>query len=191
MPPNVSGPVPEVFARSLRELSIMPWRPHFVVDEIGSPQRIAPYAVAVSGELEGDEDPRALGRLILLHDPAGNSAWGGTFRLVTYAKAEVEIEMVTDPLLPDVTWSWFTESLESTGAIATAIAGTVTSSYNRGFGEMSDADRAEVELRCSWTPTLDATRTLTPHLKAWQNLMFHIAGEPILPTGIATLPTAR
>ena len=94
MPPNVSGPVPEVFARSLRELSLMPWRPHFVVDEIGSPQRIAPYAVAVSGELEGDEDPRALGRLILLHDPAGNSAWGGTFRLVTYANAEVEIEIV-------------------------------------------------------------------------------------------------
>ena len=49
----------------------------------------------------GGEDVGS-GRLVLLHDPAGNAAWGGTFRLVTFARAEVDPEMVTDPLYREV-----------------------------------------------------------------------------------------
>lgn len=99
--------------------------------------------------------------------------------------------MVTDPLLPEVAWSWLTEALDNHGCVSTALAGTVTASYGRGFGEMTDADRAEVELRSSWTPTLDSLRTLTPHLAAWQKLLGQIAGEPDLPPGVAALPLGR
>ena len=56
---------------------------------------------------------------------------------------------------------------------------------------LTDADRAEVELRSSWTPTLDSLRTLTPHLAAWQELLGQIAGEPDLPPGVAALPLGR
>lgn len=101
------------------------------------------------------------------------------------------MEMVTDPLLPDVAWSWLTESLDNHGCVATALAGTVTASYGKGFGEMTDADRAEVELRSSWTPRLDALHSLTPHLAAWQELLGQIAGEPDLPPGVAALPVGR
>ena len=38
------------------------------------------------------------GRFVLLHDPAGNTAWQGTFRCVTFARADIDPEMVTDPL---------------------------------------------------------------------------------------------
>ena len=191
MPANVTPAPPEPFARALRELDAMTWRRGFSTDEIGSPQRIAPHSVAIEGELAGPDEPLASGRLILLHDPAGNDSWAGTFRLVTYVRADVDMDMVTDPFLPDVAWSWFTEALESRGCVAHALAGTVTASYGKGFGEMSHEDRAEVELRCSWTPTLDARHSLTTHLAAWEDLMGQVAGQPPLPPGVAPLPLGR
>ena len=192
MPAKVTSLTPEAFSRALSELSNMRWRKGFEADEIGSPQRIAPYSVAIAGELGmDDDDPLATGRLILLHDPAGNESWDGTFRLVSYVRAEVELEIVTDSMLPEVAWSWFTEALEMHGCVAHALAGTVTASYGRGFGEMTDADRAEVEIRSSWTPLLDDTHSLTAHLAAWQDLMGQVGGEPPLPAGIASLPVGR
>lgn len=192
MPANLTRPTPAAFAAAVEQLAAMPWRRGLTIDEIGSPQRIAPFSVAISGELtDAVDEPVSNGRLILLHDPAGNTAWSGTFRIVTYVRAEVELEMVTDPLLPEVAWSWLTEALDNHGCVSTALAGTVTASYGRGFGEMTDADRAEVELRSSWTPTLDSLRTLTPHLAAWQELLGQIAGEPDLPPGVAALPLGR
>lgn len=188
MPPNLTSATPAVFSRAVRELGEMGWRRDLSITEIGSPQRIAPHSVAISGELRGPEDPSATGRLILLHDPAGNVAWEGTFRLVTNLRAEVDIEMVTDPLLPDVAWSWLVEALSTDGCLASALAGTVTSSHGKGFGEMVGNDQAEVEIRASWTPTLDGEYALTPHLQAWEHLMFMMAGEPHLPSGIASLP---
>ena len=53
----------------------------------------------------------ATGRLVLLHDPAGQDAWDGTLRLVTYVTAELEPELASDPLLPAVGWSWLTDAL--------------------------------------------------------------------------------
>jgi hypothetical protein len=192
VPANLTRPTPAAFTAAVDQLGAMAWRRGLSIDEIGSPQRIAPFSIAISGELaDAVGEPVSNGRLILLHDPAGNTAWDGTFRIVTYVRAEVELEMVTDPLLPEVAWSWLTESLANHGCVAAALAGTVTASYGKGFGEMTDADRAEVELRSSWTPTLDALHGLTPHLSAWQELLGQIAGEPDLPPGIAALPLGR
>ncbi|MFT3886674.1 MAG: DUF3000 domain-containing protein [Arachnia sp.] len=192
MPANLTRPTPAAFATALEELSAMPWRRGLSIDEIGSPQRIAPFSVAISGELcNAFDEPVSSGRLVLLHDPAGNAAWEGTFRIVSHVRAEVELEMVTDPLLPEVAWSWLTEALETHGCVAEALAGTVTASYGKGFGEMIDADRAEVELRSSWTPSLGSGYSLTPHLAAWQDLLGQIAGEPDLPPGVASLPLGR
>ena len=56
------------------------------------------------------------GRIVVLHDPAGNDAWLGTFRCVAYARAEIDPELVTDPMLAGVGWSWLTEALEAHGA---------------------------------------------------------------------------
>lgn len=186
---KVTPLVPDAFHRALEEFRGMRWRRELHIDEIGSPQRIAPYSLAIAGEL-GDDGTVSSGRLILLHDPAGNDAWQGTFRLVTYARAQVDLEMVADPMLPDVAWSWFTDALEGHDCSAHHLAGTVTASYGRSFGEMSgDADTAEVELRSSWTPLLDEHHSLTSHLSAWQDLLGLVAGEPPLPDGVSMLPT--
>ena len=40
-----------------------------------------------------DDTEVGTGRLILLHDPDGNDAWGGgTFRCVAYARAEIDVD---------------------------------------------------------------------------------------------------
>lgn len=167
----------------------MTWRRGMTVEEIGSPQRIAPHSIAISAELGDGEDVLASGRLILLHDPMGNDAWQGTFRIVSFASANVDLEMVADPLLPEVAWSWLTEALETHGATGDALAGTVTASYGKSFGQMAETeDQADVEIRSSWTPTLSPEDPLTGHLLAWQDLLGLVAGRPPLPPGVVQFP---
>ncbi len=167
----------------------MRWCTGMQVEEIGSPQRIAPYSVALGGELgAGGTAPLSSGRFILLHDPLGNDAWQGIFRIVSYTRAAVDLEMVADPLLPEVAWSWLTDALEREGCEYGMLAGTVTASYGRSFGQMSiEADRGEVEVRASWTPQLDEHHPLDDHLLAWQDLLRAVAGEPPASYGVTSL----
>lgn len=168
------------------------WRPELDVEEIPAPQRIAPFAVAIGADVEAGGLELGNGRLVLLHDPAGNPAWDGTFRCVTYARATVDSEMVADPLLPGVGWSWLTDALERHSAAYGAPSGTVTSVSSQSFGSMADEPlRAEVEIRASWTPQVQRGADLGPHVLAWQDLLCMVAGLPPLPEGVVAMPTHR
>ncbi|RRD51229.1 DUF3000 domain-containing protein [Arachnia propionica] len=175
------------FRRAVAELSTMTWRPGMAVQEIGTPQRIAPYGVAISGDLSDGTETIGTGRLILLHDPAGNEAWEGDFRVVTYVRSDLDKESVTDPLLPEVAWSWLTDALTDQGARHHSLAGTVTVSFGQGFGQLSNR-QSEAEIRASWTPFLDAKFGFLPHLRAWQDLLLRISGRPPLPNGVVQFP---
>lgn len=165
-----------------------PVRPEVVVDEIPAPQRIAPFAHALSGDLEVGGDDVATGRFILLHDPAGNDAWDGTFRCVTFARAEVEREMAEDPALATVGWSWLVDALETQGGTHTAASGSVTVVSTETFGEMAgDTGSAQVEIRASWTPTSEAGA----HVAAWTELLCTLAGLPPLAPGVVPLQRRR
>lgn len=163
-----------------------------MVEEIPAPQRIAPFSAAITADVViGGEDVGS-GRLVLLHDPAGNAAWQGTFRCVTYARADVDPEMVTDPLLATVGWSWLMDALQAHAAAYLAPSGTVTSVSSESFGGMADdPPRAEVEVRASWTPQLDDGVGLTAHLSAWGELLCTTAGLPPLPAGVLPMPSRR
>ena len=133
------------------------------------------------------------GRLVLLHDPAGNAAWQGTFRCVTFARAEVDPEMVTDPLLASVGWSWLIDALAGHGAEYLAPSGTVTSVSSESFGGMAEeapAGRGRgpgvLDARC-WTDGVG----LTAHLAAWAELLCTTAGLPPLPAGVVLMPSRR
>lgn len=170
----------------------MNWHAGLEIEEIGSPQRIAPYSLAIQAELVDDGEVLATGRLILLHDPDGNESWEGRFRCVSYARADMDLDLVADPMLPDVSWSWLQDALEARDAEHHRLAGTVTASYGRSFGEMEGStDQGEVEIRSSWTPALDDGERLTPHLQAWQDLLAQVAGKPPLPEGVVAFPGAR
>jgi hypothetical protein len=184
--------VPEEFSRALAAIRAARPRSEVVLEETPAPQRLAPYSVALTADVVSPLDPDVeigTGRLVLLHDPAGHEAWQGTFRLVTYVRAELEHEMAADPLLPGVGWAWLTESLDSHQAGFTAASGTVTRVASESFGAIAgEAASAQIEIRASWTPLDDA---FDAHLLAWCELLCTTAGLPPVAPGVVTLPTRR
>jgi hypothetical protein len=187
-----AAPVPDAFRRAAQELLSATWRPELVVEEIPAPQRIAPFAAAIAADVIANEVEIGSGRLVLLHDPAGNAAWQGTFRCVSFARADIDPEMVTDPLLARVGWSWLIDALEAHDAEYLAPSGTVTSVSSESFGGMSgEAPRAEVEVRASWTPQLAGGTGLSAHIAAWAELLCTAAGLPPVPAGVVLMPSRR
>ncbi|MBT8225749.1 MAG: DUF3000 domain-containing protein [Dactylosporangium sp.] len=185
MAPSTAIPAP--FARALDELRSVTPRVEISVEEMPPPQRLAPFAFALSGSVLRGEDEVATGRLILLHDPAGHDAWDGTMRFVTFVTAELESELASDPLLPGVGWSWLIDALDGQDAGYTAIGGTVTQTLSTRFGDLSgDPTIADIEIRASWTPK---DGDFAAHLEAWCGLLASTAGLP--PPGVTALPERR
>ena len=144
---------PPEFRAAVATMRAARLRPEVFCEEMPAPQRIAPYAAALTADVTVDGTDLGTGRIILLHDPAGNDAWDGTYRCVAYARAEIELDLVTDPMLAAVGWSWLTEALDAHGAAYTAASGTVTRVATESFGGMADeGGTAQLELRASWTP---------------------------------------
>lgn len=186
------SPAPDVFRRASHQLLNATWRPELLVEQIPAPQRIAPFSAAITADVVIGGDEVGSGRLVLLHDPAGNASWQGTFRCVTFARADIDPEMVTDPLLATVGWSWLIDALTAHDAEYVAPSGTVTSVSSESFGAMAaDPPRAEVEVRASWTPQLGDGLGLTAHLAAWGELLCTTAGLPPLPAGVVPMPSRR
>lgn len=192
-----SDQTPEVFARALEQLRSARLRPEVVITEVPAPQRIAPYAVAITADVlartlqPGADEPDELasGRFVLLHDPAAPEPWDGTFRAVTFVRAELEPEFGTDPMLGEVGWSWLVDALDARQARYTQDGGTVTRVVSQSFGALADRPPSvELEVRGSWTPLDDDLGT---HLAAWADLLCTVAGLPPLPEGVAALPARR
>lgn len=194
--------VPEdtLFARALAGIREAQVRPELILEEVPAPSRLAPHAVALSGEvvpsyLTEDDDAIATGRFVLLHDPEGPEPWEGTWRAVTYAKAQMEPEVGQDPLAGQAGWSWLTDALDDAGLSYVAPAGTVTSVTSESFGALADREPSvELEIRASWTPVLTPGREpaeLAATLGAWGTLLCTLAGLPPLPEGVVALPGTR
>lgn len=187
-----SVPGTRLFDGAVAALRDIAWRPELHVEEIPAPQRIAPEAIAIAADVLDDDTELGNGRLVLLHDPDGNPAWDGTFRCVTFARAIVDQEMVLDPLLAQVGWSWLTDALAQRDASYVAPSGTVTAVSSTSFGSMEGTtDKAEVEIRASWTPEIASGDGISPHIVAWQDLLCMVSGLPLLPDGVVALDPHR
>lgn len=179
--------LPEAFARAVALLAETPMRPEIRLQEGPAPQRLAPHAISLQAEAVVGDEELASGRLIVLHDPSRPEAWDGDTRLVAYLHAPLEAEMVADPLLTAVGWSWLLDALAGAQAEHTMAGGTVTRVASERFGALAgEPDAAQVELRASWTPVGDDLR---PHLRAFGELLCMAAGLPPLAPGV--LPLAR
>lgn len=163
-------------------------REEISLKRIKAPQRLAPYAFGISCEVDdGPSDDEATASLILLHDPDGQESWGGVLRLVAFLRADVDAELASDPLLPEVGWSWLTDGLEQCGARYTALGGTVTQTTSARFGDLAGPDHArDIELRASWTPS---DTGLAEHTEAFCMLLASTVGLP--PVGISMLSKQR
>ncbi|MGJ9426176.1 DUF3000 domain-containing protein [Nesterenkonia halotolerans] len=200
--------LPETFLHALGELRRASPRAEAHVAEVPAPSKLAPYAVALRSEVQTPsistlgshpasrlrpqpEDPEILatGRFILLHDPAGQQAWGGTFRVVIYIRAELDAEMGNDPLLGSVAWTWLCDSLAQHGVEYSHAGGTATRILSESFGSMENRHPSnDVELRASWSPT---GPRFGSHLQAWADMVCSFAGLPPLPDGVIALPHIR
>jgi len=162
----------QTFNELIAPLTSLKTRPEIILETVPAPQKLAPFALALSADVLDD---LATGRFVLLHDPAGQEGWAGKFRAVTFARADIELDMAKDPLLGNIAWTWLKESLAKYGCDFNAPSGTVTRVASESFGSLSDRDaQSELEIRASWTPTSE--KNLLSHLQAWLDLLAICAG---------------
>lgn len=176
---------PAEFAAALADLQRVRLRPELQLGNLPAPARLAPWSHALSVEVVsgGDRSESASGRLILLHDPDGDHTWEGTLRVVVFLTAEIDQDIATDPLLPEVAWSWLTERLDENNLGYRALGGTVTATSSTRFGDIAGPTRTDdLELRASWTPT---DTCLGDHLMAYCEVLATAAGLP--PEGVVSL----
>ena len=185
------------FERLVDHLRTFTPRSEVALIEVPAPQKLATFSFAFSadvsnGLLGDEEDEVANGRFVLLHEPGGQATWDGEFRCVTFVSADVDPVMQEDPLLPEVGWSWFLESLERNLCVFNAPSGTVTRVSSASFGKLSPRnDNAEIEIRASWTPIINEPQELMKHIQSWCNLISEVAGLPPVPEGVSVISSAR
>lgn len=197
------GEVPPGFRRALADLDAALegglLRPELLLTPMPAPRRLAPYSHALDAVVVVEGEQLADGRFVLLHDPAGQAAWQGAYRVVTLTRAEVEPEIATDPLLPEVIWSWLTSALAARAVPYREPSGTVTRADSHYFGRLAERPReTRVEMRASWTagpvmaaapgsgadesvseaPAPETPVNLAGHLAAWCDLLCQCAGLP-------------
>ncbi|HZK05682.1 MAG TPA: DUF3000 domain-containing protein [Actinomycetaceae bacterium] len=184
----MSEPIPSDFMEALQSLRGHRFRSEVHLEEIPAPTRIAPFALALNGEVNPTRDPDEMlghGRFIVLHDPATQPAWHGTFRVIVMAKAPVDPEMGIDPMFGEAGWSWLLDALDGAGAGYHSLSGTVTRVLSETFGGLLlQSNATEMEVRASWSPK---TTDLGPHLTAWVNLLAALGGLPPVAENVAVL----
>ncbi|GAB2977403.1 MAG TPA: DUF3000 domain-containing protein [Actinotalea caeni] len=184
--------VPPDFEAALLSLRGHRLRPELHLEEVPPPTRIAPYALALTGEVNRTREPEDLlgsGRFVVLYDPEGQEAWNGTFRVIVMARARMEPEVAQDPLLGEVGWAWLTDGLVECGADHHSLSGTVTRVLSETFGGLElRGGEVEIEVRASWTP---GSTDLGPHLRAWALLLSQVSGLPPVPDNVSVLSRRR
>lgn len=186
-----SGAESPDFAQALSSLHQASLRPEVRLTEVPAPSRLAPNAVAMTADIvdEADGEDVATGRFVLLHDPGEPEPWGGPWRIVTFARAELEPEVAGDPVLGAVGWSWLTDALATHSIDAGNVAGTVTHVVSESFGDLDEREPSvEMEVRASWSPHDTA---IGAHLEAWVDMLATVGGLPPLPDGVVALPGRR
>ncbi|MEX5268936.1 DUF3000 family protein [Kocuria sabuli] len=207
------------FQEALGHLRRTPYRAGVELTEIPAPTHLAPFAAAVQAEVRrpdlldapaagavvvprtgapfpsaepgarGPDDELATGRFVLLYDPSEPEAWGGPFRIVTWARAAADREIGCDDTAGVLAWSRLLEALDRHRAGYSREGGTASRVLAEGFGSLGDqAEGADVELRASWTPD---GPDVEPHLAAWADTVCTFAGLPPYPRGVTVLHPRR
>lgn len=186
------------FRAAIDAMTSAPQRAEFEWRTIPAPSRMAPSTWACTGEILEQDEELASGRLVVLHDPAGQESWDGTYRMVALVQAQLEPEFAVESMLGDVAWSWVTESLELHDADARELGCTATRVVSQSYGALaSRPSTVDVEMRVSWTPepptvegspeTAETVIDLAPHFAAWTAMLAAAGGLPPAPPRIAPI----
>ncbi|HEY4557199.1 MAG TPA: DUF3000 domain-containing protein [Enteractinococcus sp.] len=181
---------PQTFRVALDQLRQADTRDEVELAEVPAPAKLAPYAVAMSADVNGrDGDVLAVGRFILLYDPQYSQVWDGNFRIVTYIRTSLESDVGEDPLVSEVAWTWMVEALDEASATYRQPGGTASRVLSQSFGMLDQqVETIDLELRASWTPAGDH---LNRHLTAWSDMVCTFAGLPPSSDGVIPLNPIR
>ena len=143
--------------RRLRDVRL---RPEVVLEEVPAPQRIAPYALALSAPTPSStarsSPPGGSSCCTTRPRPRrgrGPSAWSASCVPCSSPSS------ARTRLLGQVGWSWLEDSLSASGVAATAVGGTVTRVVSESYGALAAKPATvELEVRASWTPLGDLAR---------------------------------
>lgn len=177
------------FRAAIEEMTRARLRPEVRWEDIPAPSRMAPHTWAANGEAVLHDEELSSGRLVVLHDPAGQDTWQGRYRFVALVQAQLEPEFAIESMLGDVAWSWVTESLELYDADALELGCTATRVVSQSYGALAARpSTVDVEMRVSWTPQSDH---LGGHFAAWTAMLAAAGGLPPAPASVAPLVPAH
>ena len=129
---------------------------HILLEEVPPPRRLAPFTAALAMRTTDEDEagqPLSTGRMVILHDPVEQIGWNGTFRVVCQLRAQVDAEMIGDPLLSEGVWGWMLDCLETAGAGFHDLTGPVTREMREAFGGLDlRGSSLFVDVRSSLTP---------------------------------------
>lgn len=161
-------------------------RTEIKLDHTAAPARLATHTAAIVADVDMHGEEIGNGRLVVLFEPMFQDTWDGNLRLVGFVSADLETELVTDPMLLEVGWSWVEDSFNERGLNPLALSGTVSRSGSQSFGDISMREpEGQVEIRVSWT--VPASESFTTHALAWIDLMTCAAGLEPLPAGVSAI----
>ncbi|MCH4249761.1 MAG: DUF3000 domain-containing protein [Microbacteriaceae bacterium] len=147
-----------------------------LVQTVDAPSAIAPHTAAWHAKIQSPSPAPGQGRLALAFDPDSPESWGGPFRVILFLTVPLDTAVAQDPLLAEVAWSWLTDALGENAPGSHSVAGTISKTFNTGFGALATHREGTVlELRASWTPLeaeLGGCRT------AWVQALALFAGLP-------------
>lgn len=180
----------DIWDEAVASIKRIDFRPEFLIEEVPAPARLAPKSFALALDVvDADDHDLANGRFVVLHDPEGQDTWDGNIRIVTFVKAPIESDVVTDDLFDEVAWSWLVDALGESVAGYHNISGTVTRTISKSFAGIEDRNRdSDVEVRASWTPN---SADIGMQLAAWLNFVEQCAGLLPLPDGVTAINRNR
>jgi len=185
------------FDRLIDQLRTVDTRSEIILEEVPAPQKLANFSFAFSADVSNGfsgeaEDGVGSGRFVLLHEPGGQETWESDFRCVTFMSADVEPDMHEDPMLAEVGWSWFLDSLADADCEYSAPSGTVTRVTSASFGKLTGRrNDTEIEIRASWSPIVKSADEIFKHVNAWCDLLATVAGLPPIPDGVSVISSSR
>ena len=173
--------------RALLSLRQADHLPHILLEEVSPPRRLAPFTAALAMRTTDEDEagqPLSTGQMGILHDPVGQIGWNGTFRVVSQLRAQIDADMMGDPLLAEGVWGWTLDCLHAAGAGLHDLTGTVTREMSETFGGLElRGSSLFVDVRASWTP---ASADVSAHLTAWAEFAGMVCG--LDPEGVTSLP---
>ena len=178
---------PVRFQAALQSLKQTHIRPEVHLSEAPAPKRVAPYAVAIDGEVGDESAPDAQGTLVVLYDPQGQDNWDGQFRLVSYLEVEVDPAEAGDPMLPSAAWTWVTDAIGHYPVHN--LSGTVSLVSSSSFDDEGEKPgKSILQIRASWSPN---NELVGPHLGMWAEMLAMAGGLERLPSEVASLDEHR